>query len=567
VKHSNKDITDLLVSLDSTEGIDSTKLDEIIHILESTIPSEFQEIFSVVGSDDAKPSFWELLKNRLISSGVSDENSQNACRLFFKLLALLRVGEDRYESIRFGGIEVPDQLDPEDPIEYALRRLGHKHDQQSRRGMIDEIKAEKVYKILSIIWSSSPEFHDWLVSYLGLRIVRNLMHFDLFYVMHGRMPRYRETKILAYLLMIVARERFQPAMQLVMLAHRLYYSIIHDCRVVFATAHSVEDLESTIRKTLYDNARALSAIEQRIPAKSDNYANATLRILYRFFRQYIEDLAEAGKLHVIIWSLPMFEEIKSAFQSIEHFQKRDFSVLIIGETGTGKESIAKLFLKSIGAPYVAINCAGASWSVVVQDLFGYGQNAEALIRKLGAVFLDEIEKSHLDTQGGLLRFLDKPTGEYRAAGKITPLQWNGLVIASATELIYNRIIDGTFLPDLFWRFDIRVRIAPLREHMIQSKMAESLLSLALSISQRKFNLPGKLMLSPQQYEALRHYTWPGNLRELLEMCDALTAEAKKDIQRYTDRGEEYILQDEAFEKVFGQFQAIARRLGMSLHWG
>ncbi|MBF0456928.1 MAG: sigma 54-interacting transcriptional regulator [Nitrospirae bacterium] len=229
-----------------------------------------------------------------------------------------------------------------------------------------------------------------------------------------------------------------------------------------------------------------------------------------------------------------------------------FNILLVGESGTGKEAIAKLYLKSLGEYLVPINCAGKSWQNIYDDLFSAEKEERPLILKTKALLLDEIEKSQLDAQGGLLRLLDKPQGEIRLSRELTAIRWDGLVVATATESIYKKMKDDTFIKDLFWRFDIRVEISPLRNMRSKPDKFKELFVAALNIALVKFEVKSTPKLSEFQVESILSHKWYGNLRELLEMADNLACELALFEKRTT--GSNYdSFPEVCFDRVFNRF--------------
>ncbi|MCJ7634210.1 sigma-54 factor interaction domain-containing protein, partial [Candidatus Bathyarchaeota archaeon] len=462
-----------LRKIEGSKTYDPRSLDRVIKYLESDIPSGFVDLFHLEDKTKRR-EFWETVRKRyLAKSGKKKVDKEDflLCREFFSLVAILKSGVDRIdkmpsfvekagpipsEAVLDAGLHLRDDTTKiEEFIEIALFRLGHEHDRKSGLGILNEDRAQKSFKVLSSQWAKVPKFFDWLILYLSFRLMRILINMDLFYAMHGELPHYREFKVLAYMLWLLGRERYAPISQFAALSHGLFYGILKNCGEVFRAERNIDDLQKSVSKILEVTESKLSDATNSMVATDDDMRSLTLRIMQRFFSYYIDELSEAGRFHVVLWSLPMFKAVKEFFQSTTLFGRTGFSVLIIGETGTGKESIAKLFLKSSGDPYVPVNCAGISWNSLSKDLFEEKDDGPPLINHAGAVLLDELDKSLLDAQGGLLRFLDKPYGEYRAPGDLMTIRWNGLVIATATDRIYESIRSETFLPDLFWRFDSR----------------------------------------------------------------------------------------------------------------
>ncbi|MFQ5519638.1 MAG: sigma-54-dependent transcriptional regulator, partial [Mariprofundus sp.] len=198
------------------------------------------------------------------------------------------------------------------------------------------------------------------------------------------------------------------------------------------------------------------------------------------------------------------------------------TVLIRGETGTGKELVAKqLHAASPRAkqPFIAINCAAMSADLLESELFGYekGAFAGAGNRKLGwferanggTLFLDEVAGLPLPVQGKLLRALE--SGEFSRLGGDAIIQSDLRLICSTREDLEQKVADGSFRDDLYYRIHVvEMEVPPLREHI------EDLPQLADAILIRKAAICGKRMdaLSDFVLEQLERYSWPGNVREL-----------------------------------------------------
>lgn len=199
------------------------------------------------------------------------------------------------------------------------------------------------------------------------------------------------------------------------------------------------------------------------------------------------------------------------------------SVLLSGETGTGKGEVAKAIARQVGGPLVHVNCAALPTDLLAAELFGVAAGAATnvdarlgLLRAAdgGVVFLDEIGSLPLDQQGALLLFLDDgtvlPVGSRDATRRARVAT---TVIAATNEDLGARVRSGGFRRDLLERFFIRLSIPPLRERK------EDVLILA-----RRFGLeatsPG-LALTADAAEALLLHGWSGNVRELRRVAAEL----------------------------------------------
>jgi two-component system NtrC family response regulator/two-component system response regulator PilR (NtrC family) len=198
------------------------------------------------------------------------------------------------------------------------------------------------------------------------------------------------------------------------------------------------------------------------------------------------------------------------------------TVLIRGETGTGKELVARqlhTLSKRAEQPFIAINCAAMSADYLESELFGYekGAFAGAGKRKLGwferanggTLFLDEVTGLPLPVQAKLLRVLE--SGEFSRLGGEAIICSDVRLMCSTREDLERKVAEGAFRDDLYYRILVmEIAVPPLREHV------EDLPELAEAILLRKAAMCGKRMdgLSEDVLEQLARYSWPGNVREL-----------------------------------------------------
>jgi len=207
---------------------------------------------------------------------------------------------------------------------------------------------------------------------------------------------------------------------------------------------------------------------------------------------------------------------------IEKIAPSNANILVIGETGTGKELVAR-YVHSLSsraqAPFLAINCGAFSESLIEGELFGYEKGAYTGAHTArpgwfeaangGTLFLDEIGDLPLSLQVKLLRVLQER--EVVRLGSRTPVPLDVRVIAATNVDLHHSVANGTFRADLFYRLQVvTLPLLPLRERRAD------ILPLArhfLQIYGDKIQ-PARLDLSPAAEETLYRYDWPGNIREL-----------------------------------------------------
>jgi two-component system response regulator HydG len=204
-------------------------------------------------------------------------------------------------------------------------------------------------------------------------------------------------------------------------------------------------------------------------------------------------------------------------------------VLILGESGTGKELIARsVHEKSQRAdkPFVAINCGALRETLLESELFGHEKGAftGAYNRKIGlaeaasggTLFLDEIGELSPGIQAKLLRFIQE--GEvYRVGGK-EPIKVNIRLISATNRELDAEVLKGSFREDLYYRINtITVHSPPLRRRKEDIPL---LVTYFLARGNSRILNRGQEM-SPEALQALMKYEWPGNIRELQNLCERL----------------------------------------------
>ncbi len=210
------------------------------------------------------------------------------------------------------------------------------------------------------------------------------------------------------------------------------------------------------------------------------------------------------------------------FEHIKKIAPTDSSVLVLGETGTGKELVARSVhqhSKRIGKTLICVNCAAIPDTLIESELFGYekgaftGANASrmGLIEAAdgGTLFLDEIGELPMEAQARLLRFIQE--GEIRRIGSVHSRKVNVRLICATHRNLHSLAAEGLFRQDLYYRINVlRLALPPLRER------GKDILHLAEHLLQVQAERLGKvgMELSPRAIQAITTYQWPGNVREL-----------------------------------------------------
>ena len=230
----------------------------------------------------------------------------------------------------------------------------------------------------------------------------------------------------------------------------------------------------------------------------------------------------------------MFEEIvgsskplKAVLSRIAKVAPTDSTVFITGETGTGKELIARAVHKRsqrAGRAFVSVNCAALAPTLISSELFGHEKGAftGATQRRLGrfeqanggTIFLDEVGELPHDTQVALLRVLQER--EFERVGGAQKIQVNVRVITATNRDLVTAVANGSFRQDLFYRLNVfPIEVPPLRDR------TEDILLLVEYFVRRYARRAGKNFASidKRTLELLQNYDWPGNIRELQNVIE------------------------------------------------
>jgi transcriptional regulator with PAS, ATPase and Fis domain len=226
----------------------------------------------------------------------------------------------------------------------------------------------------------------------------------------------------------------------------------------------------------------------------------------------------------IVGSNPSMKEIAHL---VDKVAPTPTSVLVRGETGTGKEVVARSIHRNSHLsrkPFVIINCTALTPSLVESELFGHkkgaftgaGEDKKGLLERAdgGTVFLDEIGDMELEVQAKFLRFLQ--TGEIRRVGATKSKIIGVRVIAATNRDIETAIQKGQFRGDLFYRFNtFTITIPPLKRRLEDIELfAAHFLKDAVAKVNKQVN-----QIHPDAVSVLQSYSWPGNLRELKNVIE------------------------------------------------
>ena len=237
-----------------------------------------------------------------------------------------------------------------------------------------------------------------------------------------------------------------------------------------------------------------------------------------------EDIDRASMFEEIIGSSPALQRVLAQVAKVA---TTDSTVLILGETGTGKELVARAIHKRSrrsSRAFIRVNCPAIPASLIASELFGHEKGAftGALQRRLGrfeaadggTIFLDEIGELPPETQIALLRVLQER--EIERLGSSHPITVDVRVVAATNRDLEAAVERGGFRQDLFYRLNVfPIRIPPLRERL------DDIPVLAEYLIERYAKQAGKSIrtIRKQTLELLQAYDWPGNVRELQNVIE------------------------------------------------
>lgn len=220
-------------------------------------------------------------------------------------------------------------------------------------------------------------------------------------------------------------------------------------------------------------------------------------------------------------------EMQRALQTAERAAASDATVLLTGESGTGKNVLAKAIHQwspRAGEPFVTIQCTTLAENLVESELFGHVKGAftgawkdkpgRLEAARDGTVFLDEIGELPVGAQAKLLRVIEERVFE-RVGGQET-MRVDARVVAATNRDLEKEVQEQRFRQDLYFRLNvIGIRLPPLRERMPDLPALTSQLLMGLSAKHRR----ARLILNQEAARALAAYHWPGNIRELVNVLE------------------------------------------------
>jgi len=259
----------------------------------------------------------------------------------------------------------------------------------------------------------------------------------------------------------------------------------------------------------------------------------------------LKKTSQGHKIYSIIGKTPAIVEI---IKTIETVKNTDSSVLIQGETGTGKEVIASnlhYLGKRFDKPFVALNCAAIPHELIESELFGFEKGAftGATMSRAGkfeeaaegTIFLDEIGELDLSVQAKLLRVLQEREVERLGANKKSKINFR--LICSTNRDLKKEVMQGRFREDLYYRINvIQIEVPPLRERKQDIPLLAADFLNGFSLREDK-----PFTLSDEVREVFMNYDWPGNVRQLRNIIERAVVLAKGDRITLRELPEEFLV--------------------------
>lgn len=307
----------------------------------------------------------------------------------------------------------------------------------------------------------------------------------------------------------------------------------HDCRMSVSTQVQLRKENEVVGVLEYDTIQDIIGLDDFL----EKYA-ATLRQEIAYYREQVRTFQNTKySIDNIIGSSKKIKDLK---RQIELASSSNSTILIYGETGTGKElvahSIHNLSSRAFNK-FVKVNAAGIVENLIESELFGYedgaftgakkgGKKGKFEIADQGTLFIDEINQMPLSVQPKLLRALQE--GEISPVGSEEDKSVNIRLIVACNKDLYEMVKEGEFREDLYYRLNVfPITVPPLRERMedieelVENKVTELNHEMGKNINK----------IEPAVYKKLKDYEWPGNIRELNNRIEAAMNYADDEVLR------------------------------------
>ena len=282
------------------------------------------------------------------------------------------------------------------------------------------------------------------------------------------------------------------------------------------------------RSTIIIDGKHIAAISQtRYPEKSHEFSEL-------FSTAYNELNSLADEFKRLMQGRYSFDDIIGNTPQLALLKKQagkaaelDFTVLVRGETGTGKELMAHAIHNASNRakePFICVNCAAIPHELLESELFGYDEGAftgasrkgkagKIELANRGTLFLDEIGDMPMTMQAKILRVLQDK--KFERLGSSATQQADVRIIAATNQELEQKVAENEFRADLFYRLNvINLMLPPLRERVEDIPLLARYILDGLNTKFKTFK-----QFAPQTLEALKNYSWPGNIRELRNVVE------------------------------------------------
>ncbi len=287
------------------------------------------------------------------------------------------------------------------------------------------------------------------------------------------------------------------------------------------------DFEETVRILTIISSLFAQAMYSHISSEAEKQKLQDLKLYYK--------MEWDSKVHNFGDIVGEHPKIQHVFKSIERIAQSDVTVLVRGETGTGKELVAAAIhkrSKRCDEPFIKINCAAISDTLIESELFGHEKGAFTDAKDMrkgrfeladgGTLFLDEIGDISASAQVKLLRVLQER--EFERVGGSKTIKVNVRLIAATNRPLEEMVKEGKFREDLYYRLNvIPIDLPPLRERGDDIKLLTNFfLKRAMS------NHKKSVVITDEAMDELMHYPWPGNIRELENTIERIVLMGSED---------------------------------------
>lgn len=296
------------------------------------------------------------------------------------------------------------------------------------------------------------------------------------------------------------------------------------CEVIMLTAEgSISEAVAAVKRGAFSYFVKPADIDEIISSVKKAQELADTKGENRMLREQIADFSRDSSF---VGSSAAAKELR---RKAEIIGQTDSTVLITGETGTGKEILANLIhgnSRRFSAPFVCVNCGALNENLIESELFGSEKGAYTGAEKLrkgrfetadgGTIFFDEIGELSLSMQVSLLRVLQEKN--FERVGGSTPIYSDFRLIAATNRDLKEEVAAGRFRADLYYRLNIiPIKVPPLRERKedIEELSRYFLARYAQEMNRKVNSFDGQVM------DAFRRYDWPGNVRELKNIIERL----------------------------------------------